>query len=906
MNRKTKKHLECLKPNPLDSLKKIHLFKHIYEKTKDRIIHLDQTDFNKGPLEFNSDHYIQLYNYTKKNNHIKNNYSANENNSNYCYIQLDESIKFDPIQIENGLYNTNHLPKNDCLNDCQKKHYSLGIFAAIVFKNASNLDNDDSYNRGIIFDFNGYSIEQSRQHTLLQRFFSIFELAQSPFIAQQGPNPVNGKYEEYFFGKNIFIIDSQKDCDSSHKDCYNFGKSTHYGIHGNYCENIYLYNLKFKDYQVAGISINKPTKLTIDTCKLKGHDKDKGLRGTYSTIMFLRRYLDKLTLTQQKCTINGNKLPFYDDIKHAINKIGEIIIDNDNKNNIVDILYNKLWNGKDEKYKQMYRLFANEYFNEDEGKIAVQDCGSYYGILIGGKGVQVNGFAKSLDEENAAKIVIISNTEILNTCGNPNETIGLGETINNKFIKLVDPIGSALNLFIKYKNPHSDKFFYLNFESESDTKEIEYNSDNRDFSKYKFRIDKSKDKDKDKDVLIYNYILIAQTMVNKAIEIEKKKGITIENDSIDSILHLPHSQIKYLDKDSDLWENYKKWLKYDPTITLEDLMGKKENQYRNLILNVDQMFHIIKGCNVLKIDNCITFKIDNLTIKNVINYGQCGSNLNGCNYLNGSGKGILHQDNKGEDTGYKLEQNVDKYQGCLIRGLSLSSCQNIDINILNLDTIISHNSAIYGIDLLFDTIDIHKITKFVFKNISIGIKNVKNEYSYEEDHNPTIIPCIKCINDFNLKNKTELKSAKLRHNKTSNMNIYFHNYKSNKIIISNNCLLEGSIINTDKGRKMIQDICTNDHIHGMKVKHLHKILNKSQIIFLIKKNTFKLNVPNKDTYITGYHKILIYNKYYTVSHLSNKFKNIKKIDLNQQFVYNIELEKYSYMIVNNMIVETYQ
>ncbi|MFK7916205.1 MAG: hypothetical protein AB8B93_19995, partial [Pseudomonadales bacterium] len=54
--------------------------------------------------------------------------------------------------------------------------YGLGFFAAIAIT-AKN----------VTLDLGGHRIEQSAEHALLQRFFSVIELANAPFVPRQGP-----------------------------------------------------------------------------------------------------------------------------------------------------------------------------------------------------------------------------------------------------------------------------------------------------------------------------------------------------------------------------------------------------------------------------------------------------------------------------------------------------------------------------------------------------------------------------------------------------------------------------------------------------------------------------------------------------------------------------------------------
>ena len=55
--------------------------------------------------------------------------------------------------------------------------YQLGFFAAITVETSD-----------VTLDMNGKSLQQSDEHALMQRFFSLIELGNSPFLAGEGIN----------------------------------------------------------------------------------------------------------------------------------------------------------------------------------------------------------------------------------------------------------------------------------------------------------------------------------------------------------------------------------------------------------------------------------------------------------------------------------------------------------------------------------------------------------------------------------------------------------------------------------------------------------------------------------------------------------------------------------------------
>jgi hypothetical protein len=83
--------------------------------------------------------------------------------------------------------------------------FALGFFAAITI--VAN---------GTILELNGHTIQQCEAHALMQRFFSLIELAAQPFIKGKGPHMFVGNDEMFECGNNITITGPGKMGRSSH------------------------------------------------------------------------------------------------------------------------------------------------------------------------------------------------------------------------------------------------------------------------------------------------------------------------------------------------------------------------------------------------------------------------------------------------------------------------------------------------------------------------------------------------------------------------------------------------------------------------------------------------------------------------------------------------------------------
>ena len=124
--------------------------------------------------------------------------------------------------------------------------------------------------------------------------------------------------------------------------------------------------------------------------------------------------------------------------------------------------------------------------------------------------------------------------------------------------------------------------------------------------------------------------------------------------------------------------------------------------------------------------------------------------------------------------------------------------------------------------------------------------------------------------------------------------------------VSNICFVKDTMIQTDSGLKKIQDITTNDTIDNIEVTGITKTINNNiNHLIQIKKNAFRKNVPSKDIIVTRSHKININGetkKAYDLLNIGNH--KISKIPYNGEVLYNILLETYRFIKVQNVYMET--
>ena len=113
-------------------------------------------------------------------------------------------------------------------NVYDEKAYGMGFFAAIAIS-ASDVE----------IYLNNFSIEQSASHALMQRFFAIIELANSPFLESVGP--------AQFVGDGGFKSASKVLIQGPGR----IGRSAHHGVHGNENQDITIHT--FQEFEVAAV-----------------------------------------------------------------------------------------------------------------------------------------------------------------------------------------------------------------------------------------------------------------------------------------------------------------------------------------------------------------------------------------------------------------------------------------------------------------------------------------------------------------------------------------------------------------------------------------------------------------------------------------------------------------------------
>ena len=181
--------------------------------------------------------------------------------------------------------------------------------------------------------------------------------------------------------------------------------------------------------------------------------------------------------------------------------------------------------------------------------------------------------------------------------------------------------------------------------------------------------------------------------------------------------------------------------------------------------------------------------------------------------------------------------------------------------------------------------------------------NNGNNIKDNNGNNRKILEIVKGGSKFNeIENFTILENDEFR--------AYGHYFIFNSVLLEIDptidvCLLEGTIIDTDQGKIPIERINKSFTIKNYKIKVITKGLFSSNTMVKIKKDTFSINVPNKDTYITPCHSLYLNGKFVLAGRLVDKIKGISFETMAEKpKVYNILFDKWLVINANGLPVES--
>jgi len=318
------------------------------------------------------------------------------------YYVLKENIVFNPNP------NDDYMPRPDQVK-YKSSGFNLGFFAVLAI-----------YADGVYLDLNGYTIKASEAFSLQQRFFSIIELANSPFIPNQGPSDFSNP-ESFKAARNVMIRSGT------------LGRSSHHAIHGNNNSNVLLENLKVKDFENIGIALNGANDVIAHNLEIKDNFKEIPVMASYSASRFARMFAKRLLTYQlspeQRSELNKRLAALETEMNQTFKEVM------------------KTGHTKS-------KLFRNESGLPD---------GLVYGYLVKNKGVAVNDFVTSGEK---VKNIFLREVDVSNLKCIVKEIVALsgkgGAGAQNDVAGAVFPIDEVTDKYGNYKGTLlSDLQLYL-------------------------------------------------------------------------------------------------------------------------------------------------------------------------------------------------------------------------------------------------------------------------------------------------------------------------------------------------------------------------------------------------------------------------------------------------------------
>ena len=138
-----------------------------------------------------------------------------------------------------------------------------------------------------------------------------------------------------------------------------------------------------------------------------------------------------------------------------------------------------------------------------------------------------------------------------------------------------------------------------------------------------------------------------------------------------------------------------------------------------------------------------------------------------------------------------------------------------------------------------------------------------------------------------------------------NLEKYSVTFENTESLFSNICFPAKTPIRTDVGPINIEEINPNTHtIRNKKIIAITKTITQDKYLVCFEKNSLGHNMPSQKTIISKNHKLFYKGCMVKAKDFINKFENISKIKYTGEILYNVLMEDYDKMVVNNLICET--
>lgn len=289
------------------------------------------------------------------------------------YYQLVEDIVFDPpIDPLSSLAS-------------EEGPYNLGYFTALSIQ-AEN----------VYLDLNGHTLQAGERFALLQRFFSLIELANCPFVPPQGPG---------FFGTNFVAAKNVVVCNGK------LGRSSHHGIRGNGMENVVLRDLCIFDFEVAALSLHGGKNITLSNLVLGPNFRALAVNGLFSAARFALPLARTALRQSPNSGYNGRLRTLIDEVATTLSQVIDEVLSTG--------------------------VTTNEHFRNPSG---LPD-GVCYGIVLSNFGLATGEYCTQKGRGSGSNIVV-QNVTVRDLYNSFSEFPAFADVQGNVF---KDPSGSVLN-----------------------------------------------------------------------------------------------------------------------------------------------------------------------------------------------------------------------------------------------------------------------------------------------------------------------------------------------------------------------------------------------------------------------------------------------------------------------------
>ena len=172
---------------------------------------------------------------------------------------------------------------------------------------------------------------------------------------------------------------------------------------------------------------------------------------------------------------------------------------------------------------------------------------------------------------------------------------------------------------------------------------------------------------------------------------------------------------------------------------------------------------------------------------------------------------------------------------------------------------------------------------------------------YESDHENVVNAFVDAANNASLStgpyNSTDLNLSAVDARGTIT--------DSNGVVTAYTCFAAGSMVETDQGNIAIERLNSNKNtINGKKIVAITKSISPNDKLVYIEEGALGENQPSQKTIVSPNHLISFNGIMVKAKNLSKDNKNVNYINNDKQILYNVLMEEYDEMKVNNMVTET--